>query len=118
MYYLLLGGPKEDRDTVRTTLDIAEETDPTNVFMMIGLRIYPDTELETIARSENIISGDLIKPAFYLSSAFNKDAWYDIDNYINNHKNSIIQLFSRENCIDFFVNKENRSLGIPRSSEK
>ncbi len=108
MYYLLLGGPQENRDTVKTTLDIVEETEPTNVFMMIGLRIYPDTELESIARSENIITGDLIKPAFYLSSAINKDVWNDIDNYISRHKNSVIQLFSRENCIDFFVRKEIR----------
>ncbi len=62
MYYLLFGGPQEDRDTIRTTLDVVEEMEPTNLFMMMGLRIYPDTELESIARSENVLSGNLIKP--------------------------------------------------------
>lgn len=118
MYYLLFGGPQEDRDTIRTTLDVVEEMEPTNLFMMMGLRIYPDTELESIARSENVLSGNLIKPEFYLSSAMDENVWTDIDNYISRHKNSVIQMFSRENCIDFFARRIKISPPVPSRATK
>jgi radical SAM superfamily enzyme YgiQ (UPF0313 family) len=71
-WMFLLGGPGETRETVRETLHFAEnQIRPGDVvFFNIGLRIYPGTELEAIARREGALSlspDAMLAPVFYLS---------------------------------------------------
>ncbi len=71
-WIFLLGGPGETRDTVRETLRFAEQrTRPQDVvFFNIGIRIYPGTELESIARRQGVLTTapeDMLKPVFYVS---------------------------------------------------
>jgi hypothetical protein len=66
-----LGGPGETRDTVRETLRFAETAARPHdvVFFNIGIRIYPGTELETIARSQGILTASpdqMLRPVFYI----------------------------------------------------
>jgi hypothetical protein len=48
-----------------------DELDPTAVIAMLGIRIYPGTELEKISLSQKVIHQDsnLIYPHFYISPA-------------------------------------------------
>jgi radical SAM superfamily enzyme YgiQ (UPF0313 family) len=71
LWIFLLGGPGETLATVRETLDfIHTETGPRDVsFVASGLRIYPGTPLETIARDQGFITSrsELLRPCFYFS---------------------------------------------------
>jgi radical SAM superfamily enzyme YgiQ (UPF0313 family) len=77
---ILFGAPGETAETVKETIDFLKLLDPERVSVTAGLRIFPGTELEKLARAEGIshdnpnlfgeIEGneDLVKPLFYLSS--------------------------------------------------
>ncbi|MDA8085461.1 MAG: cobalamin-dependent protein [Nitrospiraceae bacterium] len=71
-WIFLLGGPGETKSTVRETLEFASRrirtSDP--VFFNIGLRIYPGTGLEGIARRQGVLSlapEEMLEPVFYTS---------------------------------------------------
>jgi radical SAM superfamily enzyme YgiQ (UPF0313 family) len=68
---LLLGGPGETMETVRETLDAVGDMSPTAVICMIGIRIFPNTELARMAAEEGRIQEheDFLNPVFYLSEA-------------------------------------------------
>ena len=71
-WIFLLGGPGETRETVKETLRFAEtKIGPRDVaFFNVGIRIYPGTEMEAIARREGVLSlapGDMLDPVFYVS---------------------------------------------------
>ncbi len=42
---IIFGAPKETRKTVKTTITNVEATDPTAVIAIIGIRVYPNTQL-------------------------------------------------------------------------
>ena len=69
--FLLLGGPGETRDTVMQSVEFIEELSPDLVTLKAGIRIYPGTALEAIARKEGMLEedDDLLHPAFYQSPA-------------------------------------------------
>jgi radical SAM superfamily enzyme YgiQ (UPF0313 family) len=68
-HYLLFGGPGEDEGTVEESFHLMDQLNPTAVIAMLGIRIYPGTELEKISVSEGVIRPDskLIYPYFYVS---------------------------------------------------
>jgi radical SAM superfamily enzyme YgiQ (UPF0313 family) len=71
-WIFLLGGPGETRDTVRETLQFAERCirPQDTAFFNIGIRIYPGTKLEAIARGQGVLSRspeDMLLPVFYMS---------------------------------------------------
>jgi len=68
-HYLLFGGPGEDEKTVEESFRLMDQLDPTAVIAMLGIRIYPGTEMERIALSQGVIRRDssLIYPHFYIS---------------------------------------------------
>jgi len=70
-HYLLFGGPGEDEETIEESFHLMDQLDPTAVIAMLGIRIYPGTELERIALSQGVIRRDsnLIYPHFYISPA-------------------------------------------------
>jgi len=72
IWIFLFGGPGETRSSVARTLYFAKTAlRPTDVvFFNIGIRIYPGTELERIARKDgqlHVEGRDMLKPVFYLS---------------------------------------------------
>jgi hypothetical protein len=72
VWIFLLGGPGETETTIKETLRFAEkQIRPQDVaFFNIGIRIYPGTELETIARNQGVLScssDQMLSPVFYLS---------------------------------------------------
>ena len=71
-WIFLLGGPGETEETVKETLLFAEkQIRPRDVaFFNTGIRIYPGTELESIARSQGVLArapGEMLSPVFYVS---------------------------------------------------
>jgi radical SAM superfamily enzyme YgiQ (UPF0313 family) len=68
-HYLLFGGPGEDEETIEESFRLMDRLDPTAVIAMLGIRIYPGTEMERIALSQGVIRKDsnLIYPHFYIS---------------------------------------------------
>ena len=69
--FLLFGGPGETQETVNKSIEFVEELSPDLVTLKAGIRIYPGTELESIARKEGMIKerDELVYPSFYLSPA-------------------------------------------------
>jgi len=68
-HYLLFGGPGEDEETIEESFLLMDQINPTAIIAMLGIRIYPGTELERIALSQDVIPQDanLIYPHFYIS---------------------------------------------------
>lgn len=64
---LIFGGPGETLETLRETIAVVRACRPTAVTPMTGLRIYPGTDLERIARAEGRIAtdDDLFEPRFH-----------------------------------------------------
>ncbi len=71
-WVFLLGGPGETEDTLSETFDFIEGQIPKGdlVFIQTGMRVYPHTALEKIAREEGVInpSNNLLRPTYYISS--------------------------------------------------
>jgi radical SAM superfamily enzyme YgiQ (UPF0313 family) len=71
-WIFLIGGPGETRETVMETIQFAKRSiRPMDVaFFNMGIRIYPGTPLERIARDEGILTAsprEMLLPAFYFS---------------------------------------------------
>ncbi len=67
--FLLLGGPGENEETVKESVDLMLDLGPDMVSVTVGIRIYPHCELYDIALREGFIAPDqnLLFPAFYQS---------------------------------------------------
>jgi len=66
-HFFLLGGPGETAATVADSLDGAEALRGAVLFFFAGMRIYPGTELERLARAAGQVreEQDLLDPVFY-----------------------------------------------------
>jgi hypothetical protein len=78
LWIFLLGGPGETQETVRETLRFAEKwiRPQDAAFFSVGIRMYPGTELETIARSQGVLdlpTGSMLEPLFYVSPEVEAD---------------------------------------------
>ena len=72
VWIFMMGGPNETEETVKETLRFAENSiRPQDVaFFGMGIRIYPGTELESIARKQGVLSlspAEMLEPVFYMS---------------------------------------------------
>ena len=77
MGFLLLGGPGETKETVLESLAFADSLELDMLKLTVGIRIYPGTILEKIAREEGLIAegDDLLLPRFYLAKGL--EGWLD-----------------------------------------
>lgn len=75
MGFLLLGGPGETRESVLESLAFADSLKLDMLKLTMGIRIYPGTALELIAREEGVVTadGNLLYPHFYLAQGL--DGW-------------------------------------------
>ncbi len=95
LWVFMFGGPGETEETVQETLRFAETciSQSDVALFMIGIRIYPGTELENIARTEGVLTlppHEMLEPVFYLSPA-TKQEWLlkKIYNSMATHMNFI-----------------------------
>ena len=80
-WIFMLGGPGETRETVRETLQFAGKyIRPKDVaYFNTGIRIYPGTELESVARTQGVLlrpPEEMLAPVFYISPEVDAD-WLD-----------------------------------------
>lgn len=78
VWIFMLGGPGETEETVEETMRFAEKSirRSDTAFFNLGVRIYPGTELEAVARRKGVLSlprDKMLRPAFYLSPELNTD---------------------------------------------
>lgn len=95
LWLFLLGGPGETEATVCETLAFADKhvRAKDTVFFNMGIRIYPGTELESIARNEGVLSLDaaeMLGPVFYFSPELDQE-WLaaKLHNAVATHANFI-----------------------------
>ncbi len=72
LWIFMLGGPGETNETAAETIRFAKKNlKPQDAaFFNVGVRIYPGTGIEKIARAEGLLSitpGEMLSPVFYLS---------------------------------------------------
>jgi radical SAM superfamily enzyme YgiQ (UPF0313 family) len=72
IWIFMLGGPGETQATVRQTLEFAgSRLRPTDsAFFQIGVRIYPGTQIDRLARDEGVLKDppdQMLSPVFYVS---------------------------------------------------
>lgn len=95
LWIFLLGGPNETQETVRETLRFAEESvRPRDaVFFNTGIRIYPGTELESIARKQGLLRrppAEMLAPVFYVSPGVDAEWMMEqVKRSMNSHLNFI-----------------------------
>jgi radical SAM superfamily enzyme YgiQ (UPF0313 family) len=83
MYDLLLGGPEEDKRSLRRAIDLMKEINPTRVGISAGIRIYPGTRLAELLKDEEghrpdlnirgVMTPDFLAPVFYVSQEIGDD---------------------------------------------
>ncbi len=95
LWIFLVGGPGETKQTVEETLRFAatQIRCGDTIFFNAGIRIYPGTELERIARTEGVLSipkSEMLEPVFYLSPEIELE-WVDkrIKEFSDTHLNVI-----------------------------
>jgi radical SAM superfamily enzyme YgiQ (UPF0313 family) len=95
VWIFMLGGPGETNETILETLRFAETSiRPTDTaFFNLGVRIYPGTELEAIARRQGVLSlpkAEMLRPVFYVSPEVNSDRMIKkVKESLNSHMNFI-----------------------------
>jgi radical SAM superfamily enzyme YgiQ (UPF0313 family) len=83
MFDLLLGGPGEDRETIKYTIDSVKKLNPACVGLSYGIRVYPGTALSNMISKNASMKKNLygnkgngksfMKPVFYISEKIGKD---------------------------------------------
>jgi radical SAM superfamily enzyme YgiQ (UPF0313 family) len=74
--YFMFGGPGETRETVLEGIENIQNLRCSAVFVFLGIRILPHTELQEIAVGERLIGPDcdLLEPVYYVSPKIDR-AW-------------------------------------------
>jgi hypothetical protein len=95
VWIFLLGGPGETEATVGETLRFAEEQLNAGdvAFFNVGLRVYPGTLLDRIARDEGVLHvspGEMLSPVFYVSPQVRLE-WIEkrLDAFVARHLNAL-----------------------------
>ncbi len=93
LWIFMLGGPGETETTIKETLKFAENCiGPEDVaFFNVGIRIYPGTELESLARKQSLLSlpsEEMLTPVFYISPHVDFE-WMikEVKNAVDKHMN-------------------------------
>ena len=116
-WIFMLGGTGETRETVRETLEFARtHIRPRDVaFFNTGIRIYPGTELESVARAEGVLSltpEEMLAPVFYVSPGLDAD-WLDqeLKNAMNRQMN-FINMASMGHSLLPTIHRVSHTLGL------
>ncbi len=118
LWLFMLGGPGETEETVRTTVDFATGIlrPGDAAFFNVGIRIYPGTELEKIARRENklkIEPDDMIFPTFYFSPDLDPEWTLDLlHQAARKHRNILYSALSLNHPFMPLINRVASSIGL------
>lgn len=86
MGFLLLGGPKETKETAMESLRFAESLNLEAMKVTVGIRIYPYTRLADEARADGMIGSadDLLRPRFYIRRGLERWLRETVDDWTAN----------------------------------
>jgi radical SAM superfamily enzyme YgiQ (UPF0313 family) len=89
MLDLLLGSPSESEESIVHTIDLMKKINPDCVGVSVGVRVYPGTPIESMAKSDSMrdgISGDEHRnePVFFIDQGIAHDIFGIIDRQIGN----------------------------------
>jgi radical SAM superfamily enzyme YgiQ (UPF0313 family) len=82
--FLLLGGPGEDRESVEESIELLERSEPNQLTVTVGIRLYPGCELTRLAQREGVITPatDLLRPQFYLATGVRDWIWDHLESVL------------------------------------
>jgi len=91
-HYLVMGGPGETHKTLAATFRFMERIRPRAVIAMVGVRIYPGTELEKMSLAEGYISEveSLLEPKFYISGDVRDTVLETVGAYARSRPNWVV----------------------------
>lgn len=74
-HYIIFGGPGENRVSLKESFEAIRRLKGDAIIAMIGIRIYPRTELEKISIHDRLITArtNLLFPSFYISPKISID---------------------------------------------
>jgi radical SAM superfamily enzyme YgiQ (UPF0313 family) len=78
-HFLICGGPRETRDTLRTSFENSRKLPGAIVMARVGMRVYPGTPLyDHLSRERTDLDGtDLLAPYYYLMPALTEAEVFD-----------------------------------------
>lgn len=109
-WYLLLGAPGEDMESLKETFDVMGKISPTAIIAQSGIRIYPETEIEEIAIKEGYDLKNLLSPKFYISMRLQDNLVKVIQEFASNHPNFIYEGLTEDIPIEIL--KRMRKMGV------
>jgi radical SAM superfamily enzyme YgiQ (UPF0313 family) len=85
-FQLLLGGPGESRETITDGFKFLESiTQPDNILTVLGIRIYPDTPLFSMAKPEDLVfmgeQGDFLSPTFHFPHTLTRSDFQMVEDW-------------------------------------
>ena len=91
MIDLLIGAPGETRQSIQSTIELMKRIDPDRIGVVIGVRVYPGTELEIILKQNNYDGvvrdpDDPAAPVVFLESAVAPFVFDFVDKLIGQDK--------------------------------
>ncbi|MDD2237950.1 MAG: radical SAM protein [Kiritimatiellae bacterium] len=63
-HYLMLGEPEEDEASVRESMELMDQCDPSTVIISVGIRLYPNTPLQVAYQAAYPTDVSLLPPVF------------------------------------------------------
>ncbi len=95
MYDLLLGGPGENKETLKDTIELMKELSPDRVGVTVGIRVYPGTSLSRSILEEGsleknphlhgeVLDRNFLEPTFYLSSEVSDEIFSHVERILGN----------------------------------
>lgn len=78
-HYIIIGGPGETAFTIKESLEFFDRICPSAVIALLGLRIYPNTQLCKQAIADGVIPDgkNLLEPVFYISPEIDDSPYID-----------------------------------------
>jgi len=105
-HYLILGGPGETEETLQEAFAFMDELDPQAVIVMIGVRIYPNTALESLAVRDGVTGKDtdLLASHFYISPLIGEEKLFNmIDAHARARGNWVVPALDINNSEDLMA---------------
>jgi radical SAM superfamily enzyme YgiQ (UPF0313 family) len=84
-FCLIFAGPGENQRTIAETFRWLDKFSPTHAVAFGGVRIYPNTEMDTIAKKEGYGEDGLLLPQFYFSREVEDSLVKSIEEYKRTH---------------------------------